>query len=172
MVGSNCQDRAGTESKNREGTNMKNKIDRIDRILLKNLQEDATITNIELSKRAGISAPPCLRRVRMLEEQGIIRSHKTILDHKAMGYPVEIIALVKAGVTDELESKFREWEFVREAKWLGGEYDYLLTIRVKDLDTFKDVLKNTILQHPHVNKVDFMMNVGTVMHDRGVPVAA
>ena len=70
------------------------RLDAIDRHILKELQDDGRITNVELARRVGISAPPCLRRVRALEEAGYIKGYRALLDEKLLGYEVTIFAMV------------------------------------------------------------------------------
>ncbi|PZP56350.1 MAG: ArsR family transcriptional regulator, partial [Micavibrio aeruginosavorus] len=94
------------------------KLDRIDRRILSDLQDNGRMTNVELAKNAGISAPPCLRRVRNLEEMGLIKGYYTEVDEAALGYPVTVIALIKlTSVGDAELKKFEEqingWDQVR-----------------------------------------------------------
>ncbi|MGZ5940640.1 MAG: Lrp/AsnC family transcriptional regulator, partial [Rhizomicrobium sp.] len=70
------------------------RLDAIDRKILKELQGDGRITNVELASRVGISAPPCLRRVRALEEAGYIKGYRALLDEKKLGYEVTVFAMV------------------------------------------------------------------------------
>src|SRR5688572_24169867 len=109
------------------------KLDKIDRKILKDLQADGRITNVDLAKRAGISAPPCLRRVRALEEAGFIKSYHARLDPAAMGYGIVVFAqvrLVSQSETDlrKFEEQCRNWPLVRECHMLSGEVDFLLRI--------------------------------------------
>lgn len=70
------------------------RLDAIDRQILKELQDDGRITNVELARRVGISAPPCLRRVRALEQAGYIKGYRALLDEKLLGYEVTVFAMV------------------------------------------------------------------------------
>src|SRR3712207_3651780 len=77
------------------GVTVRGRLDSIDLAILKELQNDGSITNVELARRVGLSAPPCLRRVRALEEAGYIRGYRTLLDPKLLGYEVVFFAMVQ-----------------------------------------------------------------------------
>ena len=109
------------------------KLDNVDRQILHDLQDDGRITNVELAKRAGISAPPCLRRVRVLEDAGIIKGYHADIDADLLGYSVNVFAFV--GLTSQAETDLQEfeemvsaWPQVRECHMLMGETDFVLKI--------------------------------------------
>ena len=113
------------------------KLDAIDHRILRDLQEDGRMTNVELAKRIGISAPPCLRRVRALEEKQVIRGYHADVNPEALGYSVVVFAFV--GLTSqaehdlqEFESMARGWDEVRECYMLVGETDFLMKIVAED----------------------------------------
>lgn len=122
---------------------MVRRIDGIDQNILRELQEDGRITNVELSKRVGISAPPCLRRVRSLEEDGIIRGYRALLDEKKLGFDLMAFAMVHLVSQAEADlSAFSEqvqrWPLVRSCWMLSGEVDFLLLCVAPDLRTFQN----------------------------------
>ncbi|MDF2997848.1 MAG: winged helix-turn-helix transcriptional regulator [Xanthobacteraceae bacterium] len=122
---------------------MVRRIDAIDQNILRELQEDGRITNVELSKRVGISAPPCLRRVRALEEDGIIRGYRALLDEKKLGFDLMAFAMVHLVSQAEADlSAFSErvqrWPLVRSCWMLSGEVDFLLLCVAPDLRTFQN----------------------------------
>jgi len=80
------------------------RLDPIDRLILAELQADGRMTNVELAKRVGISAPPCLRRVRALEEQGFINGYHAQVDARALGFEVQVFAMV--GLQSQAESDY------------------------------------------------------------------
>jgi len=88
------------------------KLDRIDWLILRELQADGRMTNVELASRVGISAPPCLRRVRALEEAGFIKGYRALLDEKLLGYEVTVFAMVHLTSQAEPDLKAFEFEFV------------------------------------------------------------
>src|SRR5919107_1550920 len=117
------------------------KLDRIDRRILSDLQSDGRMTNVELAERAGISAPPCLRRVRALERAGIIKGYHAELSPEALGYSVSVFALVGLNSPAEIDLKaFEEliakWDEVRECHMLAGEADFLLKIVAETWDEY------------------------------------
>lgn len=151
------------------------KLDKIDRKILKNLQDDGRITNVELAKLAGISAPPCLRRVRALEEAGYILSYHARVDAQAMGYGVTIFAHVK--LTSQAESdlrKFeelvRDWPLVRECHMLAGETDFLLKIVAHDWDDYQRFLTAHLTAAPNVTSVKSLLAIRATKEEPGVPI--
>src|SRR6267154_2065029 len=88
------------------------RLDAIDRNILRELQDNGRITNVELARRVGISAPPCLRRVRALEEAGYIKGYRALLDEKLLGYEVTVFAMVH--LTSQADADLKAFEdFVR-----------------------------------------------------------
>ena len=102
------------------------KLDRIDRKILHDLQENGRMTNVELAHNAGISAPPCLRRVRALEEAGVIKGYHADLDPSTLGYGITVFAQVGLanqgeGELKKFEDAVRSWPLVRECYLVSGE---------------------------------------------------
>jgi DNA-binding Lrp family transcriptional regulator len=133
------------------------RLDAIDRKILAELQEDGRITNVELSRRVGISAPPCLRRVRALEEAGYIRGYRALLDEKRLGYEITIFALVHLSSQADadlaaFETFVRAQPLVRECWMLSGEVDFILKCVAPDLKTFQAFV-NDLTGAPHVRNV-------------------
>ena len=121
---------------------MPDRLDAIDWKILTELQEDGRITNVELARRVGISAPPCLRRVRALEEAGFIKGYRALLDEKLLGYEVTVFAMVH--LTSQAEPDLKAFEefvrnapLVRECWMLSGEIDFILKCVAPDLKTFQ-----------------------------------
>ena len=116
------------------------KLDEIDRRILADLQEDGRMTNVELARRVGISAPPCLRRVRALEEAGFIRGYHADLNAEQLGFGVGVFAMVGLNSQAEsdlvaFENRVKTWPLVRECHMLAGEVDFILKIVARDWDT-------------------------------------
>ncbi|CAH1656633.1 DNA-binding transcriptional dual regulator Lrp [Hyphomicrobiales bacterium] len=132
-------------------------LDDTDWKILAELQSEGRITNVELAKRAGLSAPPCLRRVRALEEAGLIKGYRAILDERQLGYEVTCFAMVhlaSQAETDlaQFEARIRALPLVRECWTLSGDIDYLLKCVAPDLKSFQSfVLELTGL--PNVRNV-------------------
>lgn len=150
------------------------KIDAIDRKIMAELQADGRMTNVELSKRLGISAPPCLRRVRMLEEQGLIKGYHAQVDSRALGFEVMVFALV--GLSSQAEADlvaFEElceyWPLVRECHMLNGEIDFMLKCVAPDLSTFQTFLTGDLTSAPNVASVKTSLVIRGSKQQPGVP---
>jgi DNA-binding Lrp family transcriptional regulator len=118
------------------------RLDLIDRQILKELQDDGRITNVELARRVGISAPPCLRRVRALEQAGYIKNYRALLDEKRLGFEVTVFAMVHLRSQAEadlnsFEDFVRAQPLVRECWMLSGEIDFILKCVAPDHKTFQ-----------------------------------
>ena len=151
------------------------KLDKIDRKILKDLQEDGRMTNVDLATRAGISAPPCLRRVRALEESGYIRGYHAVIDPAAMGYSVTVFAQVKLVSQAEPDLKkfvelIESWPLVRECHMLAGETDFLLKIVAKDWDSYQHFVTEQLTSAPNVTSVKSALGIRTCKEIPGVPV--
>jgi DNA-binding Lrp family transcriptional regulator len=151
------------------------KLDRIDRRILRDLQDNGRMTNVELANRAGISAPPCLRRVRALEEAGFIRGYHAEVAPEHLGFTVTIYAHV--GLTSQAEgdlARFEEmvgqWPEVRECHMLMGEADFLLKIVANDWDAFQRFQTSKLTPAPLVSNVKTALVIRTKKRLPGVPI--
>lgn len=151
------------------------KLDKIDRKILRNLQENGRITNVELAKEAGISAPPCLRRVRALEENGFIKGYHAKVDPMVLGYGVTVFAQVKLVSQAEndlkkFEQLINEWELVRECWMLAGETDFILKIVATDWDDYQHFLTEKLTAAPNVTSVKSSLAIRASKDEAGVPI--
>jgi len=151
------------------------KLDRIDKRILADLQEDGRMTNVELARRAGISAPPCLRRVRALEEAGFVRGYHADLDPAALGFNVTVFAHVGLNSQAEIDLKafedlVQQWPEVRECHMLAGETDFLLKIVEKDWDSYQHFLTKHLTAAPNVAHVKSAMTIRSAKNIPGVPI--
>jgi len=151
------------------------KLDKIDRKILFHLQQDGRMTNVDLAEKAGISAPPCLRRVRALEEAGYVRGYHAVLDAQAMGYGVTVFANVKLlsqAETDlkQFEAVINSWPMVRECHMLAGETDFLLKIVAKDWDDYQHFLTEKLTAAPNVTSVKSSLAIRPAKEEPGVPI--
>lgn len=133
------------------------RLDAIDLKILTELQDDGRMTNVELSRRVGISAPPCLRRVRALEEAGYIRGYRALLDERRLGFEVVAFAMVHLSSQADadlaaFEAFVRAQPLVRECWMLSGEIDFILKCVAPDLKTFQSLV-NELTAAPHVRNV-------------------
>jgi len=150
------------------------RLDPIDRKILAELQADGRMTNVELARRVGISAPPCLRRVRTLEEQGFIRGYHADIDARELGFEVQVFALVGLDSQAEaelsaFENRCRAWPLVRECHMLNGEVDFILKCVAPDLSTFQSFLTGALLTTPNVASVKTSLVIRVAKDEPGVP---
>ncbi len=136
---------------------MATRLDALDRRILTELQDDGRMTNVELARRIGISAPPCLRRVRALEEAGFIKGYRALLDEKLLGYEVTVFAMVHLSSQAEADLKafeefVRKEPLVRECWMLSGEIDFILKCVAPDLKTLQAFVAE-LTAAPHVRNV-------------------
>lgn len=151
------------------------KLDEIDRKILSELQSNGRMTNVDLSRRVGISAPPCLRRVRALEQAGYIHGYHAALDPQALGFQVTVFAMV--GLHSQAEADLvafqgmvNEWPMVRECHMLNGEIDFILKVVAPDLATFQTFLTENLTSAPNVASVKTSLTIRTSKDEPGIPV--
>jgi DNA-binding Lrp family transcriptional regulator len=150
-------------------------LDRIDLQILAHLQDHGRMTNVELAERVGLTAPPCLRRVRALEEMGAIRGYHAALDPAVLGYPITVFALVS--LRSQAESDLAAFEEhvatipeVRECHMLNGEIDFILKLVATDLKGFQEMLTTQLTTAPNVASVKTSLTIRTSKLLPGVPV--
>ena len=149
-------------------------LDAIDRKILAQLQEDGRMTNVELARRVGISAPPCLRRVRALEEAGFIRGYHADLDPRRLGFEVLVFAMVRLERQAEadlaaFEARCGGWPFVRECHMLNGEIDFVLKCVAPDLSAFQAFLTGELTAAENVASVRTSLVIRAAKALPGVP---
>ncbi len=142
-------------------------LDAIDWKILRELQADGRMTNVELSNRVGISAPPCLRRVKRLEEAGIIRGYRALLNAPALGMDVVTFCFIGLKHQSEAELKVfaertRTWPIVRDAWMVSGESDFLLHCVASDLATFQTFVIEVLTSAPNVDTVRTALTIRQV----------
>ncbi len=153
---------------------MRGRLDSIDWAILKELQADGSITNVELARRVGLSAPPCLRRVRALEEAGVIKAYRALLDPRALGFEIVCFAMVQLSAQGKaelaaFEERVRDWPIVRECWALSGDIDFILKCVAPNLPAFQGfVLDLTAL--PNVRNVRTALTLNVVKDEPLVPI--
>jgi DNA-binding Lrp family transcriptional regulator len=150
-------------------------IDDIDLQILAELQEDGRMTNVDLARRVGLTAPPCLRRVRALEENGTIRSYHADIDPAALGFTITVFAMVSLKSQAEADLKafedhVAELPEVRECHMLNGEIDFMLKVVSRDLQSFQQFLTSHLTPAPNVVSVKTSLTIRTSKNEPGVPV--
>ena len=150
-------------------------LDGIDRRLLAELQDEGRVTNVDLARRVGLTAPPCLRRVRALEEAGVIRGYHADLDASSLGFTITVFAMVslKSQAEEDLrafENHIKALPEVRECHMLNGEIDFILKIVSKDLQSFQEFLTSRLTPAPNVASVKTSLTIRTAKNEPGVPL--
>lgn len=149
-------------------------LDEIDRKILSELQEDGRMTNVELARRAGISPPPCLRRVRRLEESGYIKGYHADTDSNKLGWQISFFVLVglesqKQAVLEAFEAHVAAWPELRECHMIRGGGDFLLRLVARDA-AHENQLTQNLTNLPQVTKVQTLQTIRTSRHLTGVPL--
>nr|WP_262913439.1 Lrp/AsnC family transcriptional regulator [Rhizobium halophilum] len=142
-------------------------LDAIDIKILRELQQDGRMTNVELAERVGISAPPCLRRVRKLEEAGVIEGYHALLNGPKMGF--DLVAFCMVGLKRQADgdlksfaSRVEKWPIVREAWMVSGDSDFLLRCTAQNLSVFQDFVMEVLTADEHVDTVRTMLTIRQV----------
>lgn len=155
---------------------LKADLDAIDWKILRELQREGRITNVELSSRVGISAPPCLRRVRRLEEAGVISGYRALLNAPALGLDVVAFCLIGLHHQSDTELKAfadrtRNWPIVRQAWMVSGESDFLLHCVAGDLRMFQSFVVEELASAPNVDTVRTALTIRQVKDEGAVEIA-
>ncbi len=146
---------------------LKADLDAIDWKILKELQSNGRMTNVELSRRVGISAPPCLRRVKRLEDSGIIHGYRALLDTRQLGFDVVAFCLIGLHHQSDAElkafaEKTRGWPIVRAAWMVSGESDFMLHCVAGDLAAFQSFVIEELTSTPNVDTVRTALTIRQV----------
>ncbi len=151
-------------------------LDVIDRRILAELQDNGRMTNVDLAQHVGLTAPPCLRRVKSLEQGGLIEGYHAALSAAKLGYTITVFAMVS--LKSQAESDLQAFEAhvaglepVRECHMLNGEIDFILKVVSRDLQEFQSFLTSSLTTAPNVASVKTSLTIRTSKHLPGVPVA-
>lgn len=150
-------------------------LDDYDKSILRELQEDASISNLNLSKKIGLSPSACLARTKNLLETGIIKKFTTLVDQKKLGIEVTAIALVNLSPLNRetIQSFLKEinnYSQVQECHTLTGKHDYMLKIVAKDMDSYRNFIIDSLMQNPSVSGVDTSMVMSTEKITVSIPI--
>lgn len=153
---------------------MENKFDKIDLRILKILQENSKITNLDLSKKIGLSPAPTLERVKKLEQSGIIKSYHALVDTQAIGLSVKTFVLVslawqKENALNAFLEKIKKIEEITECYIITGEADFLIKIICKDIPTYEQLLFKTLSQIEEIERLKTLMTLSTVKDSKLLP---
>ncbi len=149
-------------------------LDSIDRRILSELQMDGRMTNVEIARRAEITAPPCLRRIRRLEDAGIIRGYHAEIDSARLGWQIMFFAIVglesqKETVLSAFEREVGQWPEVRECHMIRGGGDFLLRLVARDTAD-ENRLTQQLTGAANVSRVQTLQTIRTSLHLAGVPL--
>ncbi len=149
-------------------------LDQFDKAILNTLQEDASISNLELSKKIGLSPSACLSRTKNLREQGIIRQFTTIVDEQKLGMETLVFALVDlTPLNRETMQSFldviSQYPQIQECYTITGPHDYLLKIVAKDVKSYYSFIVDSLMNHPAVSDVQTCVVVGIEKRTTAVP---
>ncbi|MDC0148708.1 Lrp/AsnC family transcriptional regulator [Alphaproteobacteria bacterium] len=151
------------------------RLDSIDRKIIAELQADGRMTNVDLARRVGVSAPPCLRRVRALEQAGFIHGYHANVDAKMLGFGVTVFAMVGLDSQAEtdlqaFEERVNTWPEVRECHMLNGDIDFILKCVATDLESFQEFLTQKLTPAPNVAHVRTSLTIRQSKRVAGVPI--
>ena len=155
--------------------NAKIDLDEIDRRILASLQAHARLRNVELAEQVGLSASPCLRRVKRLEETGVIRGFATLVDPEAVGLPVSVFVQVtlerqSEAALETFESHIAEWPEVMECYLMTGDADYLLRVVAADLTAYQEFLMNKLTRVEGVASIKSSFALRRIAYRTALPV--
>ncbi len=153
---------------------MLEKLDSIDWKILQEMQTDGSITNVELSRRVGISAPPCLRRVNNLEAAGHIIGYRALLDEKSLGYDITFFAMVGLRSQSDADlkaftDKVKSWPLVRECFMLSGDIDFVLKCVAPNHTAYQAFIREELTKAPGVESVKTALTIGCMKTEGMMP---
>ncbi len=153
---------------------MSEKLDKIDLKILKILQENSKITNLDLSKKIGLSPAPTLERVKKLEQSGIVESYHAKVNPQSIGLNVKTFVLVslawqKDNALNNFLDKIKEIEEIVECYIITGEADFLMKIVCKDIPTYEQLLFKTLSQIEEIERLKTLMTLSTVKDSSLLP---
>ncbi|WP_395343181.1 Lrp/AsnC family transcriptional regulator [Ningiella sp. W23] len=149
-------------------------MDKTDQAILYELQLDGRISNQELASKVNLSPSPCLRRVKQLEERGIIRGYTALVDNEKYGLPITVFVRVElvrhsAEVVKKFEQEVSAARNVLECFVMTGRADYLLKVVVKDLHDYEHFVRNTLQRMDNIASIDTSFAYGVVKHANALP---
>lgn len=151
-------------------------LDDIDRRILSALQADGRITITDLADRVGLTASPCLRRLRLLEQSGVVRGYTALLDQARAGLPVSVFVSIKLDRQDEasmetFEAAIRRCPEVLECYLMTGPRDYLLRVVASDLGAYERFVKDTLTRLDGIANIESSFALGQVKHSNVLPLS-
>ena len=156
-------------------TSPKIRLTEIDRKILRALQEDGRMTVQAIAERVGLSASPCLRRIRQMEESGIISAYSAVVDQKRAGLPVSVFISIKlerqrGKELDRFAEAISAWPEVMECYLMTGQHDFLVRVVCADLSTYEAFLRERLTQVEGVSSIESSFALGQVKYSRVLPL--
>jgi len=153
----------------------KTALDEFDRRILRELQQDGRITVQAIADRVGLSASPCLRRIRRMEEVGVITAYSATVDQNAVGLPVSVFVSIKlerqrASQLDRFAEAIADWPEIMECYLMTGQFDFLLRVVCADLSAYETFLRDKLTQVDGVRSIESSFALGQVKYSKALPV--
>jgi Lrp/AsnC family leucine-responsive transcriptional regulator len=150
-------------------------VDRIERNILTLLQRDGRMSNVDLAAHVGLSESPTFRRVRQLEEHGVITGYAALVDQRQVGLTVTAYVQVTMerqpdAATDTFHACVEEEPYIIECHAMSGSHDYLMKVVAENMDHFSEICMQRILKFPGVMHVESSFSLKTIKRSRGLPV--
>ncbi|HVZ01705.1 MAG TPA: Lrp/AsnC family transcriptional regulator [Dongiaceae bacterium] len=151
------------------------KMDEIDRRIIAAIQHDGKITTQELAARVGLSASPCARRVRLLEQAGIVKGYTAVIDQKKAGLPINAFASIKLERQreedlDRFAQAVTRWPEVLDCYLMTGQRDYLMRIVVRDLEAYERFLKEKLTRLKGIASIETSFALDQVKRSEALPL--
>jgi Lrp/AsnC family transcriptional regulator, leucine-responsive regulatory protein len=149
-------------------------MDEKDRQILRELQKDGRLTNADLAERVNLSPSPCLRRLRMLEQSGVIEGYTAIVNHKAYGLPITVFIRIRLDhhsteAAREFERRIRDIDEIIDCHLMTGDTDYLLKVVIESLDAYEAFIRTRIHPIPSIASINTSFAYGVVKQSRCLP---
>jgi Lrp/AsnC family leucine-responsive transcriptional regulator len=153
----------------------KYELDEFDRRILKVLQEDGRVTIQSIADRVGLSASPCLRRIRRMEQAGVITAYSATVDQNAVGLPVSVFVSIKlerqrAAQLDRFAEAITAWPEIMECYLMTGQFDFLLRVVCADLSAYELFLREKLTQVDGVSSIESSFALGQIKYSKALPV--
>ncbi len=151
------------------------RLDEIDRKILRLLQTDCRLTMIEIAERVGLSASPCHRRIKIMEDAGLIKGYVALVDQRRLGLPVSVFVSIKLERQREKDLEafskaISRWPEVLECYLMTGHRDYLLRVVVEDLQAYEKFLKQKLTLVPGIASIESSFALDQIKYSIAVPV--
>ena len=150
------------------------KFDRVEKLILTLLQQQGRISNVELADQVGLSESPTFRRVRQLEESGVIRRYSALVDQRKLGLDVTAFVQVSMekqpdSATDAFHERVNAEPHIIECHAMSGSHDYLMKVVAKNIDHFSELCMQRILKFPGVRHVESSFSLAEIKYSRALP---